>query len=320
MKNKHHLKTQSTSILAAVVLAAGFVCNVHAESITALDYPGILLEFQPSTPTVIDYTTTITGIDPNDTLTSIDYRPRDYKLFGLATNDVALTRTLYSFAYNPGVSAVATPLITFSNAVFGRELEFDPSRASGTGTIRLPQFGTGGNLHLTGANFATIVTDSDLHPNGFYGVRSAAYSRNEPGAGINDATTLYIIDIDSLYRVGGLDFPASGLSADSGGVKKIATISGRVFAGDLLGFDIYNDPNTAASDVGRAWITDADNNFYSLNLSTAAASPIGIIPAYEIQSIAAHPTSVPEPSTYAMYAVLGGVAGFVFIRNRRKVS
>ena len=174
-----------------------------------------------------------------------------------------------------------------------------------------------GKTALVTGGTGVLATDTDLNPANT-GIRSTAYSRNNPGGGTSGATTLYEIDgtNNQLVRQGSLDFfTGSGTSPNSGTLTNVAALTG-ITGSTVVGFDIVNAPGTAASSQGSAFLADS-TTFYSFDLTTGAATSVGNIGSgLTIADIAV--VAVPEPGTLILGGLAAGGGAIVYLRTRKK--
>lgn len=241
----------------------------------------------------------ITGLQANERILSIDYRPATGQLYGLGS-----TSRLYVINPSTGVaraigSGAFTPAISGTSA----SIDFNPT----VDRVRLVT-NTGQNLRLNPETGAVQATDGNI--NGATGatISAVAYTNSVAGA---TSTVLYDIDpaTDRLYRQ---DPPNDGTLVSVGELGVNAT---------QAGFDI-------AADGGKAFATltvDSRSGLYEVDLTTGRATrydnfasgtnvvdiAIPTLPvAYGVDSdnnfVAFNPTSTQAPVTKAFTGLQSG--------------
>jgi hypothetical protein len=263
-------------VVPALIALAVFPL-LHAQSswpatpgntVFAITTGNVLLQFDESTPGLIQSQSTVTGLQGGESVLGIDFRPATGQLYGIGS-----TSRVYTL--DP-VTGVATQVGSgpFTPALSGSEfgVDFNPV----VDRIRVVS-DSGQNLRLnpdTGAvaavdavlNYATGDTNSGAVPN----VIGAAYTNNVAGA---VSTTLF--DIDSA-----LDILATQNPPNNGTLNTVGSLG--VDATDFVGLDIYTD---GAGDRAFAAINSPSqmvSRLYAVNLATGAAGFRGVIGGGEI--------------------------------------
>lgn len=237
-------------------------------TIWALNSTNTLLRFSPGSPEVFDQTLPITGLQTNEVLHSIDFRPSTGELFAFGTTGTPTAGSvnrLYTINTTTGAATLVSTVtgLTLSggnpgsaNASYG--FDFNPTND----TIRVVGADRQNIRILPGAPaFSTFTTDTALTT----GARivGIAYSNNVSGA---SSTTLYGIDsiTDSLVTIN---------PEDGGVVTTVGPLNGGLFsaaAGDTLGFDI------GSNGIAYASIQDGSvYRLYNIDLFTGIASVLG---------------------------------------------
>lgn len=285
----------------ATFAAAALLCaaaSVHAETAIGLTSTNALITFDTATPVNGSVPVTITGLlGTNETILGIDRRPANGLLYGLGSSG-----RLYTLNSATGAATFSAAIsgATLSGTAFGVDFNPVPDRLRVTSNA-------GQNLRI---DVITGVVTVDAPLNGATtSIAGSAYTNNFPGA---TSTTLYNISAatDTLYiqnppnngtlvAVGSLGFDATGVT----------------------GFDI-----SGTSGLAFAALTNADtaeSGLYSINLSTGAATMLGMFGiggnpalAAPVLGIALGVGVIPEPSTYALFA--GGLLGVCFMARRRR--
>jgi hypothetical protein len=217
--------------------------------------------------------TAITGLQPNEKILAIDFRPATGQLYGVGSSSrIYVINTETALARAIGATAF-TPAITGDAVGF----DFNPT----VDRIRLVTL-SGQNLRLNPETGMVAATDGVINGAAGATVTGAAYTQNKAGA---SETALYVIDVanDKLYKQ---DPPNDGKLVEIGMLGFDAQQAG--------GFDISPDGT-----IALAVLTKNDkSSFYSINLETGKATKItndftGIITSLAI------PT---QPVAYAVSA------------------
>lgn len=284
------------SLVTFVALCAGFNEQTKAEPIIAINNSNILIRFDSATPGTVT-TQAVTGLMAGDQLFGIDYRPANGLLYGLAFG--ATGDRLYTINALTGVATFASTLSTAVNGVPG--MDFNPVVDRLRVVTENEQ-----NLRIN-VDTGIVNIDNPLNP-GNPGVTGAAYSNNSAGA---SSTTLYVIDAstDMLFIQ---DPPNAGTLVAVGGLG--------VNTGNFIGFDISGLTGTAYAALGTNLTT---SEFYTINLSTGAATLVGSIGGpgdqFFVRGVAALPgaAAVPEPATLILFTTgLVGIATRIVRRAR----
>src|SRR6267142_1000477 len=261
MRNFFNLRQLRAALFAAILILLLYPSNVSAVPIYAITQSGKLELFDSQQPHEIIHAVTISGLQQNESILAIDFRPATLQLYGLGS-----TSRLYVINTETGAATQVggghfEPLL--SGIFFG--FDFDPV----ADRIRVVS-DTNQNLLLnpqTGAVSAfyepTAYAPGDVNYGNSSEVTGLAYTNNVMSA---STTTLYGFD----YRHAGLLVKLDPLS--SGKLKTIGRIRGLETSdavGDkFAGFDI--------SDKGLAYLAlsfidmdvGARRGFYSIDLAT----------------------------------------------------
>jgi hypothetical protein len=239
-----------------------------------------LVSFDSSTPGTLDSDTTITGLQANELIAAIDFRPDTGELYGLGLVDDGATRTGRLYKIAPA-TAVATLVGSgaFSNTLADTDrygFDFNPTRDfirvvnNFDENFRLdPNTGV---IERTSAPISDGAATNEI-------VTAVAYNRNFGSSFSSNVTTLYGYDYnnDNLVTVTELDgFGDDGLlttvaRAKLGGVNFTAGTA-------LLGFDIGGDfggPDVAWLGMDKSGQIGA--HLYTIDLATAELTDLGQI-------------------------------------------
>jgi hypothetical protein len=237
----------------------------------ALDYQNDLLAFDSSTPNTIAQNVAITGLQNNDNMVAIAFRPHTGTLYGLGTGgsgnvDLYTIDTGANFAHATFVGSAAVTL-NFTNDI---AFSFDPVLDQARVTTDNAQ-----NFRLNPATGALVqpVDTALAYADGTSGgpfIGAIAYTNPFDGAA---ATALYALDFfhETMVQLG-----------DASQTPPISPNSGELFtvgrAGSALEFN-FSDGFTIATDgTGYASLntTDSGGNFvvqlYTIDLHTGLAT------------------------------------------------
>lgn len=271
MRNLGRLTTVLTFVLltlASPVLAQSSPGRTGRETIFALTSGNRLVSFRSSTPGAVSTPVQITGLQPNETLLGIDFRPATLQLYAIGS-----TNRIYTINTTSGVATqVGTSSFILEGASFGIDFNPSPDR------IRVVS-NTGQNLRLnpvdgslSGTDGVLVYAQGDANVGQQPNIAGAAYVNNFAGISAT-ATTLYVIDSR-------LDILATQGSVNS---APVSPNTGQLFTVGRLGIDVTDNVGFDVSDVsGIAFAALTPNNetaarLYQINLSTGAAALVGTI-------------------------------------------
>ena len=286
-------------------LAAMLVANAGAAAaatVNFLDIGNRLIRVDSAAPGTIAGTVVLTGIQGNETLLGIDYRPASSRvLYGLST-----AGRLYAINPLNGSATVVGSTVLVTGVAAG--VDFNPA----VDRLRVVT-NTNQNLRINPSTGALAGSDTQVayapgDPGAGFAPRiaGAAYSNNTPGA---TPTTLYVIDTNrgvlaTQGSVGGMP-----VSPNSGQLTTVGPLG--VATNDNVGFDIARDGTVLASLTQPGVGT---TSLYSVNLTTGAATLIGVvgIPGHTYLGLAiAPPTIASYGSTPNQVAVGSALDNFV---------
>jgi hypothetical protein len=276
------LSRRVAGILAALVVSAFLVQPVSGELIYGIANQSpatALVTFDSSNPSVLSTGVFLTGLQQNETILGIDFRPATGQLYGLGS-----TSRLYTINPATGVASAvggqfATPLNGFS---YG--FDFIP----GNDRIRVISE-TNQNLILNpdSGSVQSVVTD-------------VAYNIIDPNFGVDpNVVDLAHTNNSQLYGIDtGLDILTQGATT----LSTVGPLGVNVSAAG--GFDISVTTGIAYAAFLPA--NASQSSLYTVNLANGAATLVGQIDGgIVITALAVAP--VPEPTTAAL--ILIGLAG-----------
>ncbi|MCD8741930.1 DUF4394 domain-containing protein [Mucilaginibacter roseus] len=215
----------------------------------ALTSNNTLVSFNAKNPSAATKTTSITGLQNNETLLGIDFRPATGELYGVGS-----TSRIYIINTQSG-AARAIGTAAFTPAINGTAVGFDFNPT--VDRIRLVT-SSGQNLRLHPETGAVAFTDGTLNGAANASVTAAAYTQNKAGA---TTTELFVIDVanDKLYKQ---DPPNDGKLVEIGSLGVNVEQAG--------GFDISPDGKAALA----ALTVGGKTSLYSINITTGRATKI----------------------------------------------
>jgi Domain of unknown function (DUF4394) len=261
--------------------------SASPDTIYAITTANALLSFDSAAPGTIASNTPITGMQAAENILGIDFRPADGQLYAVSDQN-----RLYTIAVATGVATQVglDGAFTLTGTEFGFDVNPVPDRvrvvSDADRNLRLnPNNGTLAGLDVSLA-YATGDANDGQDPN----VVGSAYGNNFAGA---PSTTLY--GIDSNLDILVIQNPPNNGTLTTTGALGVDT-------SNLVGFDIST---SGGIDTAFASLTVGGNSsFYTINLSTGAATLVGAIGTGEvirgISAVVAQPaTPTPSPAPSA---------------------
>jgi hypothetical protein len=256
--------------------------------------------FDSATPGTITSSSPITGLGANVSLRGIDFRPADGQLYALGTNGNLYRLTANGNTYQASNLGALTTAPQGSSYGFDFNPTVDRLRVTSDSEQNLRVNPTVSPPAVTVDGALTLNDSSNIDLIG------AAYTNSVAGA---TTTTLYGLDAftDALVR---------STNANAGTYTN-TNLNGALFGplgvsfttSDLVGFDISGTTN--------AGYFNLNDGFFSVNLTTGAATRIGTIGAGNLIGLSLAPAAaVPEPGTWAMMLLGFGAIGFAMRRRR----
>jgi hypothetical protein len=266
--------------------------------------------FDVTAPNNLSTATSITGLQANETIVGIDFRPSNSTLYGysnqnrlyrIGLNGAATFDTAFATQATPAANGQGTDTPSPFPPSGNISIDVNPNVPTNgaVGALRIVS-DTAGNLRYAFSN-STLNRDDTLSfaGNSAGGIIGVAYTNSD-----TDTTTgtalFYIRNDGNLYTT----------SAPNDGILTSVGSTGLTFSDTNVGFDIplFDADNTA--------YLSANDTLYTVNLGTGLASAIGGIggAGSEISDIAV----VPEPSTNLL--LLSGIGAAVFFVRRRRAQ
>ena len=291
------------SLTIAVLL--GFSYQAEAVTVYGLTNTNGFIQFDSATPQNPTFAVDqIGGLIPNDDLIGIDFRPANGLLYAVGTGGGAGgSARVYTIDLLSGVAMQVSELnMSLNGSRFGFDFNPVPDRlriVSNTDQNLRTNVDTGVTLKDTNLNYQAGDLFFGQNPN----VIASAYTNSFlPSPRTSPGTQLY--GIDSVRNTLVLQVNPNG-----GVLQTVGTLG--VDVSQLAGFDIFFDPVTQTN-IGYAAlqnIAEGVSRFYTIDLSTGLANPIGIDLGDLVDGIAVAPSSVPESgNTLALLALaIGGI-------------
>jgi hypothetical protein len=285
------VKKLSLSVSLLFMLA-----SAQAQTVYAIQ-GNSLISFAAGSPGTISSTVAISGITTGQVIEGLDFRPSTGQLYALGYKSSTGEAQVYTINLSNGVGMPVGSSITLAASMADLSFDFSPV----ADRIRVTS-SAGNNYRLNPVNGTIAATDpslnyasADPHFGASPGVRAVAYTNSYGGA---TTTTQYYYDL-SVNSLGFINPPNSG-TLTTVGSSGVAPLDGNGLDMDII-FNQGLGTNTAYL---SAHISGSANNFYTVNLSTGAATLVGTIGGGATISEMAVLASAPStPPLYTIYAV-----------------
>ena len=249
--------------MLALALGVTTSSSGHAATLNLLDLGNRLVSIDSTAPGTIRSSIALTGLQGNEQLLGIDYRPASPRvLYGLGS-----AGRLYAINPLTGSAVALGAPVTINGVAAG--IDFNPS----VDRLRVVT-NTNQNLRLNPDTGALAATDSlvayavgDINAGSAPRIAGAAYTNNSPGA---TPTTLYVIDTNRGVLATQGSVGSAPVSPNSGQLFTVGALG--VATNDNVGFDIGRDGTVLATLVTPGSLT---TQLYSIDLTTGAATLIG---------------------------------------------
>jgi len=286
------MNTRTAPVIAAVAAAAGLAATANAEAVFGVTQDQTLVSWDSASPMTLNTGVAISGLQQNEQIRGIDFRPADNGLFAVGS---------FNNLYRINTASGAASLVgsgSFSPGMNGSSFGFDFNPT--IDRIRLvsdadqnlvlnPNDGT--STQVTSLFYNAGDVNEGINPN----IVGSAYTNSFAGA-----TTTQLYGIDS-----GLDVLVT--QANSAGTLETVGSLG-VDVTDILGFDISGDSGMAYAAVQDEMLSRT--TFWNIDLMTGDATMIGEVGGGSlISSIAV----VPTPGALTLL----GMGGLAAARRRR---
>lgn len=282
-------------ITTALVISFTFAASTQAATVFATSAAGSLLRFDSNSPGGV-VSVALSGLQTDESLLGIDFRPADRMLYGIGS-----TGRLYTINYSTGaVSQVGTPgQFDLDGISFGFDFNPVPDR------IRLTS-DSDQNLRLNPNNAALAATDitlafgaGDVNAGENPNIVGSAYTNSFAGA---TATTLY--GIDSSLGILVTQAPPNNGTLNTVGSLGVSTTG-------TVGFDILFPGNLAFASLQAP---GGFSSLYSIDLTTGRAALIDGIGTNQVVTGLAV-SDIPEPGTTTLVGC--GLLAAIFAYRRR---
>lgn len=226
-----------------------------------------LVSFNANAPGTLLTDIAVTGLNPGEFLSGIDFRPSDGLLYGIAT-DFFTDRVVRVNTTTGAITAVGGSYPTPSGIFFGADINpvVDRLRLVDDAENNLRLNPNDGSVTGTDVNLAYVGGDPNAGANP--AVVHVAYTNSNNPAPAN--TTLFGIDAttDALVRIGGVN---GAPSPNGGGLTTIGSLG--VNTTSFGGFDIEPLSNQAYAVLRIA----GASQLFTINLTTGAATLVGTV-------------------------------------------
>lgn len=294
MSKRRFLTLLTCSCLVFVIAANNMAAD---EVVWAVTQDQFLVSWDSASPNDFTFGTSITGLQANEQILGIDFRPADGQLYAIGSSN-----QLYLLGLDGAASAIGSVFGSpLDGSAFGYDFNptIDRSRIdTNTNNNYVVNPNDGGIVQVTNVFYPSGDVNFDFDPN----INHIGYTNSFAGAA---TTQLYAIDT-------GLDILAT--QANSAGTLGTVGSLG-IDITELGGFDISGTTGTAFGAFQTAF--GPNSLFYTLDLATGQATLVGEIGGGTvITALAVQSSAVPEPTSAVVFACL---ASCVFFPRRRRL-
>ncbi len=281
--------------LAVAVTVVSFAKSHAQETIFAVTDNQFLVSWQSNSPNNLTSGVALSGLQQNEQILGIDFRPLDNQIFAIGSSNRLYTLNSTTGAATQVGASFSIPL---DGSAFGYDFNptIDRSRVVSN---------TNNNYVVDPTGLITQVTDvfyaaGDVNQGNDPNIVHLGYTNSFAGA---TTTQLYAID-------SGLDILAT--QANSAGTLNTVGSLG-ININELGGFDISGTTGIAYAALRPSGLSDSQ--FYTINLSTGAATLVGEIGGGAvITALTVQAQAIPEPASALAFV---GLAAGVLLRRRR---
>ncbi|PBQ32627.1 hypothetical protein CNR22_12885 [Sphingobacteriaceae bacterium] len=269
--------------------------NVMGEIAWALSGTN-LISFDTQNPNFIRNIYAVTGVTAGQTLVGMDFRPATGVLYALGYNSITNEGQLYTLSLSSGAaSAVNTSPIAITLGSVSVGFDFNPTvdkiRVVSNNDMNYRLDPLSGTISATDSNLSFASTDVNAAANPNAG--TVAYSNS-----FNTSTATVLYNYDETLNIFTTQSPPNNGTLNTIGSSGITVNSVDPSVDMDIYYDIFSSTNRAylAANINM----ETNDNFYSINLTSGAASLIGRIGfGVPVRDIAVHmPTLITGISDY----------------------
>ncbi|TYB44852.1 DUF4394 domain-containing protein [Actinomadura chibensis] len=249
----------ASAALVAAFPGSGSAQNARLQAFGISSDGTLVAAFKTDAPQVLDWVRTPTGLVTDTSLIGIDFRVQDGKLYVVGNYG-----GIYTVSLDAGSESTLTKVSQLTVALKGTNfgVDFNPA------LDRLRVISDAGQNLRHDLNTNTTAIDSPLSANN---VAAAAYTNNDLN---NDtATTLFDINADTDQVV---------IQSPTNNGTLVATGALGVNVAPNAGLDIHstlsNGKTVSNSAFGTFLAANGSSTFYTVDLLTGAATPVGKFP------------------------------------------
>ncbi len=301
------MRIQKKIATAILAVASTFAIQAQATTLLALTSSNELVRFNQNT----QFKYAITGLSSGEVLLGIDLRPTNGLVYSISN-----TNNLYTINVQTGAATLVSSLTGASFASTGGiGIDFNPQADFGGGASLRVTTGAGNN-YAVNVNTGVIGNTASTIASGFTG---NAYTNSavgvDPRMGTADVTDLYYINTASDT----LNFLGSSFNnpASVGGIQTVGSLGLGFDVLSANGFDIFsNGMGFAALNLDDG---TGQTGIYSINLTTGLATKFDTFNG-TLRGLTQSTLPVPEPETYAMFALGLATMGLISRRKLKKAT